>query len=140
MSLSFFADKARPPSDAELAECLGSAHALWTQVREHVASKARITAVWGYTSRSTGWGLRLKSGERVILYMTPREGEFLASTALGEKAIANARGLPPAVRRLIADAPRYAEGRGIRITVKRPSDVRSVAHVVALKVEGPAPR
>lgn len=137
MALSFFADKCRPPSDDDLTRCLGRAAGLWRHVRADVAARhPKMVAEWGYTSRNTGWGLRLKIGKRVILYMTPDEGRFLASLALGEKAATSdaARRLPPALKRLVDAAPRYAEGRGIRLAVSRPSDARGVAKLVALKL------
>ena len=92
-----------------------------------------IVKVWGYTSASTGWGLRLKSKERVITYMTPRDGHFLVSFALGEKAVAAARRgkLAASVIEAIDTAPRYAEGRGVRFEVR---GVREVAGLAALAV------
>ena len=53
-----------------------------------------ISQVWGFSSRSTAWGLRLRRKERVILYMTPQSGQFLVSFALGEKAVAAAHLIP----------------------------------------------
>jgi hypothetical protein len=46
--------------------------------------------------------------------MTPQKGRFLASFALGEKAVlaARAAGLPAALLAAVDAAPRYAEGRG----------------------------
>ncbi len=44
----------------------------------------------GFTAASTGWGLRVRYKERVILYMTPQQNQFLVSIVLGEKAVAAA--------------------------------------------------
>jgi hypothetical protein len=93
-----------------------------------------MAEVWGYSSQSTGWGLRLKDGDRVILYLTPRRGEFLASLALGEKAVRSASDMPRGLRRLLDAAPRYAEGRGVRIVVRKASDARWIPELVALKL------
>jgi Protein of unknown function (DUF3788) len=72
---------------------------------------------------------------RAIVYMTPRRGHFVASFVLGEKACAAARAarLPPAVMQAIDEAPRYAEGRGIRIPVRTAKDVQTVEALAALK-------
>ena len=135
MALSFFGDKSHPPTDKDLARCLGPALVFWRRIQKAVASKVPgILAEWGYTSRGTGWGLRLKSGTRVILYMTPGEGQFLASIVLGERSISTARRLPVEVRRLLDAANRYAEGRGVRLRVWRASDVEIVARLVSLKL------
>ena len=137
MALGAFDDRAREPTEAQLARTLGPAHALWQRTRELVAERVpQLHEAWGYTSASTGWGLRLARGKRVLLYLTPREGSFLASTALGEKAVASARErrFPKAFLALLEEAPRYAEGRGVRVTVRLPRDLASVERLLALKL------
>lgn len=42
--------------------------------------------------------------------------------------------LPTALRRLIDAAPRYAEGRGVRLQVTKPSEAAAVARLVSLKM------
>ena len=65
-----------------------------------------------------------------------RTGYFLASFALGEKAVQAARksGLPAAVLDAIDHAPKYAEGRGVRFEVRRKQDVASIEELAMLKV------
>ena len=91
---------------------------------------------WGYTSRTTGWGLRLKRGSRIIIYLVPRDGHFLASFALGERAAsaAHASGLPDRVLTLIDNARRYAEGRAVRVEVRDANDVDAVRQLAAIKI------
>jgi len=137
MALSAFADKAHRPTDRELAAALGPAYARWRELRDAVQALGRSpSVVWGYASKASGWGLRVRHGERIILYMTPCEGHFLASIILGEKAIAaaEARPLSAVVRSLLAGAPRYPEGRGVRLPVLKAADVRTVLQLVAIKV------
>lgn len=137
MALSAFDDRAREPTPAQLAQALGPAHAQWNRARELVRERVpELREVWGYSSASTGWGLRLVLGKRVLLYLTPQEGGFLVSTALGEKAVASARArrTPQAFLALLEDAPRYAEGRGVRLTVRRSRDLASVERLLALKL------
>lgn len=137
MALSYFADKAVRPSEAALRAALGTSFPLWRQVEDLVTDAAPgVHKEWGYTSTTTGWGLRLKLGKRVLLYMTPGKSHFLTSLALGEKAVARAhqQRMPASVLKLLDDAPRYAEGRGIRLKVTKAQTVRQVAHLVALKV------
>lgn len=137
MALSHFSDKTKPPSEVQLKAVLGPSHANWNAVRELVHTSApSATSEWGYSSSSTGWGLRLKLGKRVLLYLTPGERHFLVSTALGEKAVAlaHARDFPAAFLSLLDKAPRYAEGRGVRIRVARATDVRTVARLLQLKL------
>lgn len=132
MALSAFSDKSHQPTDKELRSTLAGSYAAWSALRSDVSSRiAGLTELWAFTSKSTGWGLRLRHKERVILYMTPCQGHFLVSLALGEKAVrqAHAAKLAKDVLAAIESAPRYAEGRGFRVSVTR---VRQVAPLAAL--------
>jgi len=136
MALSAFADKARQPAEKDLRSVLDKSYTAWVRLIELVCDRiSPITQVWGFTSVSTGWGLRLKRKDRVILYMTPREGYFLVSFALGEKAVASAHAheLPPAVLKAIESAPKYSEGRGVRLEVRQAREVSALATLAEIK-------
>jgi hypothetical protein len=132
MPLSALADKLHEPTDDDLRNVLGKAYGVWTNLIGEVDTRVGpLSQVWGYTSKTTGWGLRLKQKDRIILYMTPQAGRFLVSFALGEKAVAAAHraGLSATLIEAIDAAPRYAEGRGLRLEV---SGKRQVPGLVAL--------
>jgi hypothetical protein len=138
MALSAFADKARQPTDRDLRSILGKSYTAWVRLIELVSDRITpISQVWNFTSASTGWGLRLKRNDRVILYMTPREDHFLVSFALGEKAVVAARlqKLPTAVLNAIESAPKYAEGRGVRLEVRHAREVPALATLAEIKDE-----
>ena len=132
MALSAFGDKTTAPTDADLRIVLGRAYPSWDKllaaIRKHISP---IAEVWAYTSTSNGWGLRLRHRDRVILYMTPQQTQFLVSFVLGEKAVAavQASRLPAAIQDAVAAAPRYAEGRGVRFIV---TSVRQIPGLVGL--------
>lgn len=132
MTLSAFGKGSAAPTDADLRIVLGRAYPSWDKllagIRERISP---IAEVWAYTNTSTGWGLRLRHKERVILYMTPQQAQFLVSCVLGEKAVAAAQAtrLPAAIRHAVAASPRYAEGRGVRVVVK---SARQIPGLVAL--------
>ena len=137
MSLSIFNDKSRQPSEDALRAKLGSAFVFWNDLKKLIASKfAPVTEEWGFTSKKTGWGLRLKGEKRTILYMIPCKGYFLVSFALGEKAVkaAHESDLPASVLKTVDNAPKYAEGRGLRLEVRDLSDVRVVEKLAVAKM------
>jgi len=143
MALSAFDDPAHCPESRELTRVLGGAAAAWRQVVAHVTrTHAPIVAQWSFSGAKYGWSLRLKQKDRVILYLTPQAQSFLVGLALGEKAIAAAgeRGLPAPVRAILARAPRYAEGRGIRLPITAGDDLAVVRELVALKAAPPPAR
>ncbi len=137
MALSAFEDKAHPPTEEDLKVVLGKAHSLWLKLQKYVESKfAPISSEWGYSGKAYGWGLRLKSEKRAVLYMTPCRGYFLASFALGEKAVAAAHvsKLSSQLIDLIDRAPKYAEGRGVRLEVRSAADLRQIELLAAIKM------
>ena len=138
MALSALTDKSNEPTTADLREVLGKAIDIWELLINAVDKRiGPISQVWGYSSKSTGWGLRLRQKDRIILYMTPQSGRFLVSFALGEKAVAAAHllRLPAELLNAIDAAPRYAEGRGVRIEVSKKGQVRSLAMLAQAKHE-----
>jgi hypothetical protein len=68
--------------------------------------------------------------------MTPCNGYFFASFALGEKAVkaAHENGLPNSVLEVIDSARKYAEGRGVRLEVRSAEDVRNVEKLAIIKM------
>jgi uncharacterized protein DUF3788 len=137
MALSAFDEKSRQPSDQHLAAILGSSSVPWNELRRVIASRFDpVSEEWGFTSESTGWGLRLKQKERIILYMTPCRGYFPVSFALGEKAVkaAHESDLPIAILKIIDSAKKYAEGRGVRLEIRNSDEVESVAKLAAIKI------
>ncbi len=92
---------------------------------------------WNTSSPKLGWSLRVKSGDRVIVYLAPLEGRFRASFALGEKAVKAAltMGLPTPVVDSILTARKYAEGTAARVEVQQPEDVQVVKKLVRAKLQ-----
>jgi hypothetical protein len=137
MALSVFDDKFRKPANTDLADALGTTLVLWNDLEARIAARFRSTsAVWAFSGKSTGWGLRLVCKDRIILYMTPRRGSFLVSFVLGERVVKAAHGsnLPPAVLEAIDSAKRYAEGTGVRFEIRDRRDVQSMETIAVLKM------
>ena len=137
MALSAFADKAHEPQPAELHKVLGRSGARWDELVAFVESQySPLTVSWGFAGSKWGWSLRLKQRKRTVLYMTPCKRHFLVGFALGEKAVRAAHSVPlhETVLALIDAAPKYAEGRGVRIEVRTRSDVESVKQLAAVKM------
>lgn len=128
---------ARPPTPDELAGALGRAGVLWDDLKRRIAAAhAPIAEEWVSSGQHHPWALRLKQQKRAVVYLTPQPGWFRASFALGEKAVAAAgqAGLPPAILDLIDRAPRFAEGRAVRLEVRRATDVDVVVKLAAIKL------
>ncbi len=68
--------------------------------------------------------------------MTACESYFLASFALGGKAVQTARSsdLPAAIMQVVDTAQKYAEGRGVRLRVTSARDVRNIEKLAVIKM------
>ena len=132
-----FAGRSEPPSQAEVALALGKSQSLWQELVSTLKQEFQLTEEWSSSSVKAGWSLRLQSKKRNIVYLAPGKGSFLASFALGDRAIAAARQskLPGRVLKIIAEAKRYAEGTAVRIEVQTPGDVAAVKILAKIKME-----
>jgi hypothetical protein len=133
-----FIGKPAAPTDAELSAELASSKALWDRLLADLARACNLTdCEWNSYSRKAGWSLRVKQGKRNIVYLSPGCGCFMASFALGDKAVqaARASGLPRPAIAIIDAARRYAEGTAVRIDVKTPGDVAIVTRLAAIKLK-----
>lgn len=130
-----FHDPAMRPGDRDLAHALGPVDPLWRRFTHRVrVSCGPLTDEWSF-SKGFGWTLRLKQPARVLVYLTPGPSYFLASFALGEKACTAIRkaGVPADIRAIIDAAPKYAEGRGVRIPVRTKTDLEAVLKIAGIK-------
>lgn len=137
MALSAFDDKSRQPKDADLKVAMGAAYEPWHElIRRITARFAPAEFEFRYAGKSAGWSGRIKTEKRVIVYLTPCKGYFLASFALGEKAVKAAKesDLPAGVLEVIDSARKYAEGRGVRLEVRTAEDVSSVLKIAVAKM------
>ena len=138
MAPNAFIGKPEKPTNDELAVALGPAKLLWDQLIDGLRDEYNLVIQeWNSYSRKAGWSLRLKREKRNIVYLSPCRSCFMASFALGDKAIAAAResGLPSRVIRIINEAKRYAEGTGVRIDVTGPKDIAIVRKLAGIKLQ-----
>lgn len=116
---------------------LGRAGALWARLHAGLVSEfGPLAEKWSFSKTTNRWSLQLKRKQRTVVYLIPCRGHFLASFALGDKACAAAKdgGVSASVLAVIEAAPRYPEGRGVRLEVRSARDVSSVAGLAAIKM------
>lgn len=137
MALSVFNDKMIKPNDESLIIELGPAITLWDDLKQCVHKKFNpVTEDWIYGGKKHGWSLRLKFRKRAILYMTPANHYFEIGFALGEKAF-NAilqSQLPEYLIDIVKKAPKYPEGRGVRLEIRNAEDVYLAGKIAEFKM------
>lgn len=137
MTLSAFAAKELPPEPGQVLRTLGDSATVWELLISHIhSSYPPVSQSWTFAGAKYGWSLRLKRKDRVILYLTPQEGCFQLGVALGEQAVRSAHEavLPAHILALLDAAPRYPEGRGIRLSIRSPDDLATAETLAAIKM------
>ncbi len=138
MAWSAFDDKAKQPTGRDVARVLGTrTSANWDRLKASIAKTyAPLTETWRFSGKAYGWSLQLKQKKRAVMYMTPCKGFFRAAFAFGEKAAkaAHEAKLPAAALKVIDQAPKYAEGRAVRLEVRTKKDAALVETLAAVKM------
>jgi hypothetical protein len=132
-----FIDHAAQPTPEELAAALGPTATIWNKLVGRLADEYGLSVQeWNSYSLKAGWSMRLKLKKRNILYMAPCRGCFRVAFVLGDKAVQAARQikLPQSILKVIDEAPRYPEGTGVRLVVKRMSDLATIQKLAAIKL------
>jgi hypothetical protein len=125
------------PTAEEVSAALGPSAPAWKQFIDWLAEEQGVAdQEWKSTSPKYGWSLRLKLKKRTIVYLGPCHRCFRVGFVLGDKAVAAARqgGLSKAVLKLLDEAPRYAEGTGLRLIVKGTKDLAAIRKLAAIKL------
>ncbi|HXR38702.1 MAG TPA: DUF3788 domain-containing protein [Terracidiphilus sp.] len=133
-----FIGHADQPTPAEVSATLGATAELWEELVNWLATEKGVAdQEWKAVSPNKyGWSLRLKLKKRTILYLGPCAGCFRVAFVLGDRAVASARrsDLPEEVIKAIDEAPKYAEGTGVRLLVKAPRDLAGIRKLAEIKL------
>jgi hypothetical protein len=126
MNASEFTDRSNCPANEDVADCLGETFDFWIELLSRTQSSYEpLIQEWTFAGKKYGWSLRLKWKKQTLMYMTPCSGYFRAAFAFGEKAVQTAiqNRLPEFLLKLIDEAPRFPEGRAVRLEVRAFEDV-----------------
>jgi hypothetical protein len=124
------------PTESEITAALGSTSELWKQLVDWFTRQGVSDREWKSISPKYGWAVRLKLKKRTIVYLGPCSGSFRVSFVLGDRAVAAAQqsDLSKNTLKLLDEAPRYAEGTGLRLMVRTAKDLASVRKLALIKL------
>lgn len=138
MDISIFTDKSNIPTPEELEKAIESTIHNWNEIADY-AHKKRPKAIdeWNYPSKNYGWSFSVKDKKQTIVYLLPREGYFKMAFMFRQKAYDTimASDIDSAIKKELADAKVYVEGRGIRIEVKDDVVLKDIKKLIDIKVE-----
>ena len=137
MDISIFADKTVEPTQKDLQEQLGSLYPLWEQIAESVRKKyPNPKEEWNYPGKKYGWSFRLKDKRRAIIYLLPRKDFFKVAFVFGQKATDQimASNITKVIKEDLANAKKYAEGRGVSIEVHNSELINDIEKLMDIKI------
>ncbi len=135
--ISIFTDKALIPTEQDLQEKLGTTYALWKRIEEMVLAKyPQGLAEWNFPGKNYSWSFRIKDKRRAIIYFLPRDSFFKVAFVFGDKAVAVIDQSPVAdfIKTELALTRKYAEGRGIQITIRDDSFLPDIDQLIDIKL------
>ena len=108
---------------------------LWETILSRLESECGAgNRGWHQYSKKVSPSLRVKKGDRTIVYLLPGEAGFQASFALGARALELAR--EAGYGHLLEGARKYAEGTAVRVLVREEADVQAVVALAKAKIQG----
>jgi hypothetical protein len=134
---SFFADKAKQPTETELKKALNKNYDAWITLAEFTKkSYPKATEEWKFSGEKYGWNFRVSDKKRALIYLLPRDGFFKAAFVFGQKATEAIlkSNISDNIKDEIKAAKVYAEGRGIRIEVKNKNILTDLKTLITIKI------
>lgn len=135
--VSIFMDKDVAPDEKRLKEAIGPSYPMWNSIREYVYKKLPSAKdEWKFPGIKHGWSYRIKDSKRVIIYLLPRDHFFMVAFVFGQKAsdVIFQSNISETIKSALHSAKVYAEGRGIRIVVKKKAQLKDIHFLIDTKV------
>lgn len=96
---------------------------------------APLSVIWKPSKTEFGRMCLLQHKKRTLLYLTPAKELVWVAIILGERAfqLAMASSLPEGIKRLLLEAKPYAEGRGIRFSIRSMNELAPIVKLLEIK-------
>ena len=134
---SIFLDKSVKPTNEMLSGALGQSYKYWEEIKNTLENQyGPLTEEWKYYSASSGWTLKLLLKKRNLFFFAPCKKYFRLAFIFGDKAVSAVEKsvLPVKMVQELKNAKRYVEGRGLRLDIKKKTDIKNIITLVAIKI------
>lgn len=138
MALSVFLDKSAKPDEQALADALGDKKQWWDQLKTHVKEIVPdIIEDWKHYGKNSGWTMKLLKKKRNLFFSYPGDNEFNVGFVFGDKAVQAIEDgdFPRDMVDTLKTTKKYAEGRGLRVTIANQNDLETVKKLITIKLE-----
>jgi hypothetical protein len=137
MQEHIFIDKSVKPDNQKLSKALGASYKYWEEIKKSLTNEyGELIEEWKYYGQKMGWTLKLLLKKRNLFFFTAYDKYFRLAFVFGDKAVAEIEmsDLPKNLIEELRNARKYVEGRGLRIEVRKKSDIENIKKLVAIKV------
>ena len=137
MDTSIFIDKTYKPEQKDLVTALGKTYNLWQDIINLVYLKyPNAASDWNFPGQKYGWSFKIKDKKRAIIYLLPRDKQFMVAFNFGQEAFKKimASNISEEIKHSLESAKVYAEGRGIRIEVKNQKPLKDISQLIDIKL------
>ena len=134
---SVFNNKSDKPNILILAQVLKSTYKIWEEIKNSLTKEyGSLLEEWKYYGPKTGWLLKMFYKKRNMFFLIPSEKYFSLAFLFGDNAVSEIEqsDLPEKIKEEIRNTKKYAEGKGIRVEVRKRSDVKNIIKLVRIKV------
>ena len=137
MSENVFKAKETRPDEIMIRSALGTSHIHLEDLRRFVDAEIGETKEeWKYYGKKLGWTLKKFLKKRNLFFISIYEGYFRIAFVFGDKAVDQIldSGMGPSLKKELAEARKYAEGRGLSIRVDNAGSLDDVKELIRIKV------
>ncbi len=92
---------------------------------------------WKFYSKKSGWTLKTLLKKRNLFFFQSFANYFSSTFIFGDMAVnlIEENGVSEALKRVLRDAKKYAEGRSLPVKVKTRNDLTNVNKLIDIKVK-----
>jgi len=133
-----FLDKSTQPTERQLKVAIADTYEYWNEIKNRITKLYGDTkGEWKFYSKKSGWTLKTLLKKRNLFFFQPFKNYFSLTFIFGDKAVNEIEksDVSESLKKLLRDAKKYAEGRGLLVNVKTRSDLFDVNKLIDIKVK-----
>ena len=133
-----FMKKDSLPTEAEVAKTLGANYTHLENIRKYILESFGDTVEeWKFYGEKHGWTLKNFYKKRNLYFIGIYPGYFRIAFIFGDRAAEKvaASDISPGFKEELANAKKYAEGRGLYIKVDSPELIEDLRQLIRIKIE-----
>jgi hypothetical protein len=137
MTENVFKTKETEPDEEMIKGALGDAYIYFEHLRWFVDEEiGPTTREWKFYGEKLGWTLKTFLKRRNLFFISIYDGYFKIAFVFGDKAVDGIldSGIATSLKRELAEARKYAEGRGLSIRVDNAGCLDDVKELIRIKV------